>query len=63
MTLPQSEREPTDDEKDAADEGRKRRRMRGRELKIVQGRGAFTWDRPEAKEVEEWRMKGWEGFW
>ncbi|KAF7309513.1 Phos-pyr-kin domain-containing protein [Mycena indigotica] len=36
-TLPEEDRQPTDDEKDAADPLRKIRRMRGRELRLVQG--------------------------
>ncbi len=36
LSLPEDERQPTDDEKDAADPARKIKRMRGRELRIVQ---------------------------
>ena len=37
QSLPEEERQPTDDEKDTADLLRKTRRMRGRELRLVQG--------------------------
>jgi pyridoxine kinase len=39
LTLPEDERQPTDDEKDAAEPVRKLKRMRGRELRLVQPEG------------------------
>ena len=39
LTLPEDERQLTDVEKDAADPVRKLRRMRGRELRLVQAEG------------------------
>lgn len=39
LTLPEDERQPTDVEMDIADPARKIRRMRGRELKLVQPEG------------------------
>ncbi|KAG5652811.1 hypothetical protein H0H81_003580 [Sphagnurus paluster] len=56
--LPEAERAPTDDEADAAEPLRKTRRMRGRELRLVQGQAAL---RGEGVEVREMRV--WEGFW
>ncbi|KAJ7065295.1 Ribokinase-like protein [Mycena amicta] len=58
-TLPEDDRQPTDDEKDAADPLRKIHRMRGRELRLVQGqdilRGVGLSDGKE--------MQAWSGFW
>jgi len=58
QSLPENERLPTDEEKDAAEPIRKTRRMRGRELRLVQGqdiiRGGFTQLR---------RLEPWVGFW
>ncbi|KAJ7708751.1 Ribokinase-like protein [Mycena rosella] len=58
-TLPEEERQATDDEKDRADPLRKVRRMRGRELRLVQGqdilRGIGLHD------VRE--MQPWTEFW
>ncbi|KAF8836939.1 bud site selection protein 16 [Paxillus ammoniavirescens] len=49
----------TDDELDAREPGRKNRRMKGRELRMIQGQEVFRrkdWDGVE-------RMTIWEGFW
>lgn len=50
---------PTDDELDAREPGRKSRRMKGKELRIIQGQDVFR--------RQEWdgvtRMTEWEGFW
>ncbi|KAG8221132.1 Ribokinase-like protein [Butyriboletus roseoflavus] len=49
----------TDDELDASEPDRKCRRMKGRELRIIQGQDVFRrkeWDRVE-------KMHVWEGFW
>lgn len=49
----------TDDELDAHEPGRKNRRMKGRELRMIQGQEVFRrkdWDGVE-------RMTIWEGFW
>lgn len=58
-TLPDEDRQPTDDEKDEAEPLRKTRRMRGRELRIVQGqdiiRGATSLDRRQ--------LQPWSDFW
>ncbi|KAF5379520.1 hypothetical protein D9615_006506 [Tricholomella constricta] len=58
ITLPAKERAPTDDEADAAEPLRKTRRMRGRELRLVQGQAAI---RGEGVEVRP--MGVWENFW
>lgn len=60
LTLPPREREATDDEKDMQDPGRRIRRMRGRELRIVQGQGIL---RGERIKEEERTMQVWAGFW
>lgn len=49
----------TDDELDASEPDRKSRRMKGRELRIIQGQDVFRrkeWDRVA-------KMHVWEGFW
>jgi pyridoxine kinase len=66
LTLPPEEREPTDDEKDGEMMERRTRRMRGRELRVVQGAGVLM--KKEMAEFDEgermrMRMKKWEGFW
>ncbi|KAL4062501.1 Ribokinase-like protein [Scleroderma yunnanense] len=47
----------SDDELDAADPQRRSKRMKSRELKLIQGQGIFRSQKP----VEELRV--WEGFW
>ncbi|KAJ7623606.1 Ribokinase-like protein [Roridomyces roridus] len=58
-TLPEEDRQGTDDEKDAADPLRKVRRMRGRELRLIQGqdilRGIGLQDTRE--------LQPWADFW
>lgn len=50
---------PTDDELDGREPGRKSKRMKGRELRIIQGQDVFR--------RKEWdgvaKMTVWEGFW
>ncbi|KAG5643057.1 hypothetical protein DXG03_001614 [Asterophora parasitica] len=58
VTLPAEQRVPTDDEADAKEPLRKTRRMRGRELRLVQGQAAI---RGEGVLVRD--MRGWEEFW
>lgn len=59
MSLPEEERQPTDDELDTANPLRKTRRMRGRELALIQGqeiiRGGVLDDTQPLVE--------WDGFW
>ncbi|KAG6902347.1 hypothetical protein C0995_001144 [Termitomyces sp. Mi166 len=58
ITLPEHERLPTDDEADSAEPLRKTRRMRGRELRLIQGQAAI---RGVGLDVKP--MVVWEGFW
>ncbi|KAJ7746795.1 Ribokinase-like protein [Mycena maculata] len=58
-TLPEGDRQATDDEKDAADPLRKVRRMRGRELRLVQGQDILRGI--GLKDVRE--LEPWTGFW
>ncbi|KAJ7626294.1 Ribokinase-like protein [Mycena polygramma] len=58
-TLPEDERQATDDEKDLADPLRKVKRMRGRELRLVQGQDILRGN--NLKDVRE--MQPWTGFW
>ncbi|KAJ7156847.1 Ribokinase-like protein [Mycena crocata] len=58
-TLPEDDRQATDDEKDRADPLRKVRRMRGRELRLVQGQDILRG--VDLKDVRE--MQPWTGFW
>ncbi|KAK7031489.1 phos-pyr-kin domain-containing protein [Favolaschia claudopus] len=58
-TLPEDERTQTDDEKDGLDPLRKVKRMRGRELRLVQGQDILRGT--ELKEFRE--MVPWTGFW
>jgi len=57
-TLPEDDRHATDDEKDVADPLRKIRRMRGRELRLVQGQDILRGIGLTVKEMQPWR-----GFW
>lgn len=58
-SLPPDERTTTDDELDKKDPGRVIRRMRGRELRLVQGRKILT-----GEAMGELRLlKEWEDFW
>lgn len=57
--LPEEERQPTDDEKDVADPLRKTKRMRGRELRLVQAQDIIRGvglDHPIT-------MEQWDDFW
>ena len=56
--LPAADRLPTDDERDAAEPERKIRRMKGRELRLVQGQDIIR-----GTTLEDRRMDLWEGFW
>ncbi|KAH7921185.1 bud site selection protein 16 [Leucogyrophana mollusca] len=58
-TLPEDERLPTDEEKDAMEPVRRFKRMRGRELRLVQGQDIIR-----STEIGELgAMDVWEGFW
>jgi len=58
-SLPEKERLPSDDEMDKEDPLRKTRRMRGRELKLVQGQ-----DLIRGTGITDFReMLRWDGFW
>lgn len=59
LTLPEVERLPTDEEKDIADPMRKIMRMRGRELRLIQGQDIIR--DITRKGVRE--MLAWEEFW
>lgn len=57
--LPEEERAPTDEELDKKEPMRKIRRMRGRELRLVQGQDIIrSWVLDEER-----KMDLWEGFW
>ncbi|KAG6832775.1 hypothetical protein H0H87_000428 [Tephrocybe sp. NHM501043] len=58
VKLPEPERLPTDDEEDTKEPLRKTRRMRGRELRLVQGQAAIRGVGVDVKP-----MALWEGFW
>ncbi|KAI0058966.1 Ribokinase-like protein [Artomyces pyxidatus] len=58
-SLPEDERYPTDDDRDAEDPGRRIRRMRGRELRLVQGQDILR-----GTGIGELRtMTEWVDFW
>ncbi|KAL6297847.1 Ribokinase-like protein [Sparassis latifolia] len=57
--LPEDERLPTDDELDAREPDRKIRRMRGRELRLIQGQDILR----GATDLEPRRMVPWTTFW
>ena len=57
--LPEEERLPTDDELDEEDPMRKTRRMRGRELKLVQGQDILRG--VGVKDMKD--MMRWDRFW
>ncbi|KAL1692779.1 Ribokinase-like protein [Schizophyllum commune] len=59
LKLPEDERQPTDDEKDIAEPLRKTRRMRGRELRLIQSQDILRRQELDATE----RMLIWENFW
>ncbi|TFK75044.1 Ribokinase-like protein [Pluteus cervinus] len=58
-TLPEEERQSTDDEKDHAEPLRQTRRMRGRELRLIQSQDIIRGDGIG----EPRRMECWKGFW
>ncbi|EPQ56186.1 Ribokinase-like protein [Gloeophyllum trabeum ATCC 11539] len=59
QSLPEDERLPTDDEKDKEDPERKIRRMKGRELRLVQAQDIIR-----STSIEECRrMEPWTTFW
>lgn len=57
--LPEDERTATDEEQDALEPMRKIRRMRGRELRLIQGQGIIRGVHP----IEYRRLQFWDGFW
>ena len=59
LRLPEEDRLPTDEEHDAREPERKVRRMRGRELKLIQGQDIIR----GMAETEHFRMVPWDGFW
>lgn len=59
LSLPEDERTLSDDEADNADPERKVKRMRGRELKLIQGQDILRGERP----IETRWMAAWEDFW
>lgn len=59
LTLPEEDRLPTDEELDVKEPMRKIRRMRGRELRLIQGQDIIR----GTKKVEERKMQPWKGFW
>ena len=58
LTLPEEDRQPTDDEKDGQEPLRVVKRMRGRELRIVQNQDALR-----GVGLDVTRMQLWDGFW
>lgn len=59
LSLPEEERLPTDDERDEDDPDRRVRRMRGRELRLIQGQEVL---RGEATSGLR-KLEKWDGFW
>ena len=59
LSLPEDERLPTDDESDEAEPLRVSRRMRGRELALVQARHLIT----DADAVPRYELLPWTDFW
>ncbi|CAL1714038.1 unnamed protein product [Somion occarium] len=59
MSLPEDERLPTDEEIDEQEPSRKIRRMKGRELRLIQGQDIIRGTRP----IEHRKMELWTGFW
>jgi pyridoxine kinase len=58
-TLPEKDRLPTDDEEDAKEPLRRIRRMRGRELRLIQSQDIIRG--VELQQVR--KMELWTGFW
>lgn len=59
LSLPEDERPPTDDESDEAEPLRVSRRMRGRELALVQARHLIT----DVDAVQRYELLPWTDFW
>jgi pyridoxine kinase len=59
LKLPEEDRQPSDVEADAADPNRKVRRMRGRELRVIQGQDIIRGVAP----VKAERLQPWIDFW
>ena len=57
--LPAEDRTETDEERDVREPMRKVRRMRGRELRLVQGQDIIR----RSEKVEARRLEPWAGFW
>ncbi|THH28689.1 hypothetical protein EUX98_g5498 [Antrodiella citrinella] len=57
--LPEEQRLPTDDEADKSDATRRTRRMKGRELRLIQGQSIIR----GTKTLTERKMDLWAGFW
>ncbi|TCD69064.1 putative pyridoxal kinase [Steccherinum ochraceum] len=57
--LPEEERQPTDDEADEKEADRRVRRMKGRELRLIQGQDIIR----GTQKATERRMDLWAGFW
>ncbi len=57
--LPEDERTATDEEQDALEPMRKIKRMRGRELRLIQGQDIIRGVQP----IENRRLRSWDGFW
>lgn len=60
LRLPPEDRTTTDDERDEAEPVRKLKRMRGRELRLVQGQHIL---REEWREGQGKDLQFWDGFW
>lgn len=59
MALPEDERQVTDEELDTREPMRKIKRMRGRELRLIQGQGIIRGTQP----IEYRRLEPWTDFW
>lgn len=59
QSLPEEDRQPTDDELDSKDPVRKTKRMRGRELALIQGQDIIR----SVQDADMEKMKLWSGFW
>lgn len=57
--LPEDQRLPTDDESDQKEANRRTRRMKGRELRLIQGQSIIR----GTKSLTERKMDLWTGFW
>lgn len=59
LSLPEEERLPTDEELDVKEPTRRIKRMRGRELRLIQGQDIIR----GTKKVEYRKMQPWNTFW